>query len=69
MSLPEISDVQRLRLEPGDSLVVRCPARLDMATVVEVKERVRAILRIADDVPVLVLPDGMGVEVLSGGRG
>jgi hypothetical protein len=67
MSLPEISDVQRLRLEPGDSLVVRCPDRLDMATAAEVKERVRVILRLADDVPVLVLPDGMCVEVLTGG--
>lgn len=69
MSLPEISDVQRLRLEPGDSLVIRCPERLDMATAAEVKERVRAILRLADDVPVLVLPEGLGVEVLSGGGG
>ena len=62
--LPEITEVQRLVLKPGDRLIVRSPERLTMATAARVNERVRAILRLPDDVAVLVLPDGMSLEVV-----
>jgi len=61
--LPEITDVQRLTLKPGDRIVVRSPERLSPATAELVLERVRTILRLPDDVPVLLLADGMSLEV------
>ncbi len=66
MNLPEITEVQRLALKPGDSLIVRVPVQLDMATADYVTHKVRAVLRLPDDFPVLVLPDGMSLEVADG---
>lgn len=63
MNLPEITDVQRLTLKPGDRIIVRTEARLDMATADYMRNRVRAHLGLADDFPVLILADGMTLEV------
>jgi hypothetical protein len=63
--LPEITEVQRLRLEPGDRLVIRCESRLDMATGQRIKEHARAALKLGDDFPVMVLGDGIDVDVVS----
>lgn len=59
----EITDVQRLALKPGDRIIVRVPQRLDDSQAAYVAERVRAILRLPDDVPLVVLPGGMTLEV------
>lgn len=63
MNLPEITEVQRLIVKPGDRIIVRTEARLDMATVDYMKRHVRASLGLADDFPVLILGDGMSLEV------
>jgi hypothetical protein len=62
---PDITEVQRLRLEPGDRLVVttnRSDLSQHEATVTEI--RVRELLALPDDVPVLVLPRGYEVGAL-----
>ena len=63
MNLPEITDVQRLAVMPGDGLIVRVPVRVDMATANRIKERVRQVF---GDVPVYVLDMGMSIEVAAG---
>ncbi len=65
MSLPEITEVQRLTLKPGDRVIVRTPQPLDMKTADYVEHAVRARLRLPDDVPVLLLPDGMSLDVVN----
>ncbi len=58
-----LSDVRRLRLEPGDALLVTVPANLS----VEQLHRIRATL--SDSLPgtrVLVVFEGVDVSVLSG---
>lgn len=60
----EISDVQRLALKPGDRIIVRMPARIDRAGAELVERQVRARLGLPDEVPVLVLPEGMSLEVV-----
>ncbi len=64
-ALPEISEVQRLTLKPGDRIIVRTPQRLDMNTADYVERSVRARLQLPDDVPVLLLPDGMSLDVVN----
>ncbi len=66
MNLPEITEVQRLALKPGDRIIVRSPERLDPATVDYVKRKALAVLQLPDDFPLLVLPDGMSLEVADG---
>ena len=63
--LPEITEVQRLRLEPGDILVIRSPQSLTPDDAQMVQQRVRVILRLPEDFPLLVLPGGMSVEAVS----
>lgn len=63
--LPEITEVQRLRLEPGDALVVRLEREPDMDEAARIKARVRATLG-RDTVPVLVLGPGASLEVVDG---
>jgi hypothetical protein len=63
VNLPEITDVQRLTLKPGDRLIVRTPERLDMATADLIKKRVKQVF--GEDVPVQVLDMGMSIEVVT----
>ena len=63
--LPEITEVQRLRLEPGDALVVRLESEPSMQSADAIKNRVRAVLDL-DTVPVLVLGPGVSLEVVDG---
>lgn len=66
--LPEITEVQRLRLEPGDKLVVRADMshlKMTQYDAEMIQRQVRAVLHLPDDFPVLVLPAGMSVEVVS----
>jgi hypothetical protein len=66
MNLPEITDVQRLRLRPGDRLVVRAEGLIDMAQAEEIGRSVRGILRLPAQMPVLVTGGDISVEVLEG---
>jgi hypothetical protein len=60
--LPEITEVQRLRLEPGDALVIRLEREPSMAEADAIKERIRVVLG-RDDLPVLVFGPGASIEV------
>lgn len=61
-SLPEITDVQRLTLKPGDRVIVRAPGHLTPQAVDMLRARMRAWL--PDGVQALVLDGGMSLEVL-----
>lgn len=65
-ALPEVTEVQRLTLSPGDRIVVRVPGRLDKMMAAYVTNQVRRGLRLPDSVPVLVLDDGASLEVAEG---
>ncbi len=67
MELPEITEVQRLQLRPGDRLIVRTDTRLDMATADRIKRYVKDVF--GEDVPVLVLDKGAGLEVMAAEEG
>jgi hypothetical protein len=63
--LPEVTEVQRLRLEPGDRLVVRADRELTQHQTETIPSRVRAALHLPDDFPVMVIPAGFSVEVVT----
>ena len=65
-SLPEITEIRRLTVKPGDRLIVRTDAKLDAATAARMLEQVRARLGLPDDVRVVILDSGMSVEVVEG---
>ena len=60
--LPEITEVQRLTLRPGDILAVRTDAALSPADAESIREWLRE--RLPDDVQVLVLDRGAHLEVI-----
>jgi hypothetical protein len=62
--LPEITEVQRLTLKPGDRLVIRADEVLSAATAERLTEIARIRLGLGDDFPVFVLGQGMSLEVL-----
>lgn len=59
----EITDVQRLSLQPGDRLIVKIQRRIRPQDAEFIKSRVRAVLELPDDVPILILDEGMTVSV------
>jgi hypothetical protein len=65
--LPEITDVRRLAIRPGDRLVITSPEWLSRQDIAETSARVRAALQLPDDVPVVVLGSGMTLEVVHDG--
>lgn len=66
MDLPEITEVQRLTLKPGDRLIVRTDGKLRAAQAADMLERFRARLGVPDDVQVVILDNGMSAEVVEG---
>lgn len=63
--LPKITEVQRYAYRPGDRLLVRVEREPSDYQAVKVRERVREILQLGDDVPILVNGPRSGVEVLA----
>lgn len=61
MDLPEITDVKRLTLRPGDRLVVRTRYGPSMQEAAEIREHMD---RYAPGVPVLVLGPDEDIEVI-----
>jgi hypothetical protein len=61
-ALPEITNVQRLILKPGDRVVVRVPGRLTGQSAAMLMERLRAWL--PEGVQAMILDDGASLEVL-----
>lgn len=66
MNLPEVTEVQRLTVKPGDRLILRTDAKLSAAVAAALLEQVRARLGLPDDVRVVILDCGMSVEVAEG---
>jgi hypothetical protein len=65
MDLPEITEVKRLRLRPGDSVIVRLEYDPTMYEVDEIQAGVLRALGDLDFVPpVLVLGPRMDIEVI-----
>ena len=62
--LPEITAVQVLRLNPGDTLVIKLPGRVSPEAAADAVNRVRAVLALDESVKILVLPAEGSVEVL-----
>jgi hypothetical protein len=62
VKLPEITEVERLTLKPGDFLIVHVGRRPDPRTAAMVREQVQAAIR-RDDVKILVLDPDMTVKV------
>lgn len=63
MELPEIAEVQRWRVEPGDRIVVLVDYELDVSTGEELGRQVKRILGV--ECPVLVLPRGVRLKVVN----
>jgi hypothetical protein len=62
--LDEVTDVQRLRLLPGDALVVRVRYRVSQPEAELIKAQVRSALGLDEATRVLVLPDAMSLDVV-----
>ena len=60
----EVTDVQRLRLRPGDTLVIRVGTRVSQQDADRIIAKVRAKLGLDESTPILVLPEGGSVEVI-----
>jgi hypothetical protein len=59
--LPEITEVQRVTLKPGDRLAIRVAGRITPDQAAMIKERVTAAW---PGVPVIVLDDSVDLEVV-----
>jgi hypothetical protein len=55
-------------LKPGDRLIVRAQERLSMAAADAIRERLRTLLPLPEDVQVLILDDGMSLDAESAGE-
>jgi hypothetical protein len=55
-------------LKPGDRLIVRTQERLSMAAADTIRERLRTLLPLPEDVQVLILDDGMSLEAEPAGE-
>ncbi len=63
MDLPEITEVERLTLKPGDRLIVRVPEKISQDIVDRLKERLRAALGLDLSTETVILDSGMTLEV------
>ena len=63
MSLPEITEVERITLKPGDRLAIRADRRLTPETAARIREIAEAAF---PGVPLLILDAGMSLEVVEG---
>jgi hypothetical protein len=66
MNLPEITEVQRLTLKPGDRIVIRADQVLTNQQAHELTQMARVRLRLPEDAPLFVLGKGMSLEVVDG---
>jgi hypothetical protein len=66
VNLPEITEVQRLTIKPGDRLVIRADQVLTAESASRLTQMARARLQLPEDVPVFVLGLGMSLEVVEG---
>ena len=63
-AIPEITEVQRLTIRPRDKLIVRCDCPIiTHAVAATIEERVRVILKLSPDIPILVISSEMQLTV------
>jgi hypothetical protein len=65
MTIPEITEVKRLTIKPGDRIIVRCEMRLTEYDADYISHFVREHLGIGTEIPVLILDAGISLEVLN----
>ena len=63
MSLPEVKEIQRWTLRPGDRLIVSTDRHVTPDQIAAIKDTVRRSLALPDDFPVLVTGPGINLEV------
>lgn len=56
MELPEVTEVQRFRYQPGDRFIVKVPWDVGPREAEEIRQRFRAVAQLPDDTPVVILP-------------
>ena len=68
--LPKLTEVQRLRLEPGDALVVKIghPAQISQTEAVQAERLIRAKLGLPVTTRILVIGGRDSIEVIAGGE-
>jgi hypothetical protein len=66
MDLPDITEIQRLTLRPGDRIVVHADADLSLQAADMIKEKVRRGLSLGPDVNILVVGRGMSIITVDG---
>lgn len=66
MTLPEITEVQRMALKPGDRLIVRVAVLINADQAGHIERIIRARLQLPDEFPILVTDRSTDVEVAEG---
>lgn len=65
MDLPEITEVQRLTIRPGDTLVIKLAVSvLDRKTADDMTGQLREFLELDPSIKILILPQGDSLSVL-----
>lgn len=64
MNIPEIDEVRRATIRPGDRVILRAAMQIDMATAASAVQRFRQALQLGDDVCVVIIAPGMDVEIV-----
>ena len=61
-----IEEIKKLRVVPGDIIVLKCPELLSEAVVQKIKEDVKSLLDFVGikDVGMMILEEGMDIEIL-----
>ena len=65
-TLPEVSEIRRWSIQPGDRLIVRCEGHVTPAQAETLRVRMRVFLQLPDDFPLVIVDGGVTVEVASG---
>lgn len=60
---PEVTEVKRLTIRPGDRIIITCDTRLSEYDYDMLRSLCREFLALPDDIPLLVLPGGMDLKV------
>lgn len=69
MKLPEITEIKRLEIRPGDRLILRLSdLEITKEQSDEIRCRVREALMLPDDMPIVILASEWDAQVLSDGQ-
>lgn len=65
MEIPEITEISRLAIQPGDRIIVRVDSRLTEAQAFDIKERIVRRLELPDSVRLIVVPRNMEFQIVA----